>query len=203
MTLGRLFRTADLLAWPKAARRFACGEVRESAMLFASNGLAGVLHLLETSPRFWGGGSVMGKVLTSWKEIAQYFGKGVRTVQRWEAAFDLPVRRAAAGRDHRAILALTDDLDEWIRSWNSHHKSDLERLREEVASLRAENLALKQKLEERTRLIPLENGLYLDDGLLIRSSRLISETVQLGEYSKYLVDWSRKMRAARNPPTIQ
>jgi hypothetical protein len=144
----------------------------------------------------------MGKVLTSWKEIAQYFGKGVRTVQRWEAAFDLPVRRAAAGRDHRAILALTDDLDAWIRSWNGHHKSELEQMRKEVAALRAENALLKQKLEERIRLIPPENGMYLDDGLLIRSSRLISETAQLGEYSKYLIDWSRRMRAARST-TVQ
>jgi len=32
-------------------------------------------------------------VLTSWKEIAAYFGIGVRTVQRWERQFGLPVER--------------------------------------------------------------------------------------------------------------
>lgn len=55
-----------------------------------------------------------GKVLTSWKEIAQYLGKGVRTVQRWERDFQLPVRRPAGPSRKRAILALTSDLDAWV-----------------------------------------------------------------------------------------
>ncbi len=29
--------------------------------------------------------------LNGWKEIAAHFGKGVRTVQRWEKALGLPV----------------------------------------------------------------------------------------------------------------
>src|SRR4051812_44515354 len=33
------------------------------------------------------------KVLQSWKEIAHYVNRGVRTVQRWEALFGLPVHR--------------------------------------------------------------------------------------------------------------
>jgi hypothetical protein len=145
----------------------------------------------------------MSKVLTSWKEIAQYFGKGVRTVQRWEAAFDLPVRRAAAGRDHRAVLALTEDLDAWIRSWDGHHRSELDHLRKEVAVLRVENASLKRRLKERTSVTLFENALYSDDRLLVRSSQLISDTVQLGEYSKDLIAWSRRMRATRTTTTDQ
>jgi hypothetical protein len=34
----------------------------------------------------------MSSTLTSWKEIGQYLGKGVRTVQRWEQQMGLPVR---------------------------------------------------------------------------------------------------------------
>jgi ElaB/YqjD/DUF883 family membrane-anchored ribosome-binding protein len=34
-------------------------------------------------------------VLHSWKEIAAYMGRGVRTVQRWERDLALPVRRLA------------------------------------------------------------------------------------------------------------
>ena len=52
-------------------------------------------------------------VLTSWKEIAQYMGKGVRTVQRWEQDFGLPVRRPY-GSNKKAILARPQDLDMWI-----------------------------------------------------------------------------------------
>lgn len=53
------------------------------------------------------------RVLTSWKEIAAYLGKGVRTVQRWEKDFGLPVRRPNRS-DKSAILARTADLDAWV-----------------------------------------------------------------------------------------
>jgi hypothetical protein len=52
-------------------------------------------------------------VLTSWKEIAGYMGKGVRTVQRWEQQFGLPVRRPL-GSDRKAVLARPRDLDAWV-----------------------------------------------------------------------------------------
>ena len=32
----------------------------------------------------------MTSVLASWKDIAQYVGKGIRTVQRWERELGLP-----------------------------------------------------------------------------------------------------------------
>jgi hypothetical protein len=41
-------------------------------------------------------------------------GKGVRTVQRWERDFGLPVRRPPGVRSRRAVLALTTDLDAWV-----------------------------------------------------------------------------------------
>jgi predicted DNA-binding transcriptional regulator AlpA len=53
--------------------------------------------------------------LTSWKEIAEYLGKGVRTVQRWERELELPVRRPI-GRDSRVVAALPAELDEWMRT---------------------------------------------------------------------------------------
>lgn len=53
------------------------------------------------------------RVLTSWKEIAAYLGKGVRTVQRWEKDFGLPIRRPSHS-DKSAILARTRDLDIWV-----------------------------------------------------------------------------------------
>jgi hypothetical protein len=41
-------------------------------------------------------------------------GKGVRTVQRWERDFGLPVRRPPGLRNRRAVLALPTDLDAWV-----------------------------------------------------------------------------------------
>ncbi|HEX4309537.1 MAG TPA: hypothetical protein VHZ25_05880 [Acidobacteriaceae bacterium] len=52
-------------------------------------------------------------VLTSWKDIARYMGKGVRTVQRWEQDFGLPVRRPH-GSNKKAVLARPRDLDLWV-----------------------------------------------------------------------------------------
>lgn len=52
-------------------------------------------------------------VLTSWKDIARYMGKGVRTVQRWEMDFGLPVRRPQ-GSNKKAVLARPSDLDAWV-----------------------------------------------------------------------------------------
>ncbi len=52
-------------------------------------------------------------VLTSWKDIANYMGKGVRTVQRWEQDFGLPVRRPR-GSNKKAVLARPRDLDAWV-----------------------------------------------------------------------------------------
>lgn len=52
-------------------------------------------------------------VFTSWKEIASYLGKGVRTVQRWEAQFGLPVQRP---NEHAKgiVRATREELDQWI-----------------------------------------------------------------------------------------
>lgn len=53
------------------------------------------------------------QLLTSWKDIANYMGKGVRTVQRWEQEFGLPVRRPT-GSNKKAVLARPHDLDAWV-----------------------------------------------------------------------------------------
>jgi hypothetical protein len=53
--------------------------------------------------------------LNSWKEIANYIGRGVRTVQRWELFFGLPVHRPA-GRNRSAVYALRSEVDQWLQS---------------------------------------------------------------------------------------
>ncbi|HVH89228.1 MAG TPA: hypothetical protein VM912_21110 [Terriglobales bacterium] len=55
------------------------------------------------------------RILNSWKEIATYLGRGVRTVQRWEAQLGLPIHRPA-GKDHSAVLAFSSELDQWLDS---------------------------------------------------------------------------------------
>jgi hypothetical protein len=53
-------------------------------------------------------------VLTSWKEIAGYMGRGVRTAQRYEREFQLPVRRLP-GKSRGAVIAIAEDIDAWLR----------------------------------------------------------------------------------------
>ena len=57
----------------------------------------------------------MERPLTSWKEIATHFNKSVRTVQRWEQQFGLPVRRPDA-HNHGIVLAFPGELDTWLRT---------------------------------------------------------------------------------------
>lgn len=55
-----------------------------------------------------------GRILNSWKEISQYVGRGVRTIQRYEHSYSFPVRRVA-GRARTSVMALTDEIDAWVR----------------------------------------------------------------------------------------
>ena len=55
-------------------------------------------------------------ILSCWKDIARYLGKGVRTVQRWEREFELPVRRPKGADRKSAVAADPRDLDAWLTS---------------------------------------------------------------------------------------
>jgi hypothetical protein len=53
-------------------------------------------------------------MLRSWKEIAAYLGRGVRTVQRWHSELQLPVHSSTPNsRAH--VFAYKAELDEWLR----------------------------------------------------------------------------------------
>jgi hypothetical protein len=51
--------------------------------------------------------------LNGWKEIGAYLGRSVRTVQRWEKDFGLPVRRFGLSRPE-SVFALCREIDEWL-----------------------------------------------------------------------------------------
>jgi hypothetical protein len=79
-------------------------------------------------------------VLNSWKEIAAYLDRGVRTVQRWESNLQLPVHRPQ-GKNRSAVLAFRDELDDWLRRTPSRLETNetFNRLFEVACSL--QNLA--------------------------------------------------------------
>lgn len=53
------------------------------------------------------------QILSGWKEIASYLGKGVRTVQRYERLLGLPVRRPA-GKPWGSVVATKAEIDAWV-----------------------------------------------------------------------------------------
>src|SRR5947209_11829521 len=54
-------------------------------------------------------------LLNSWKEIAAYLNRGVRTVQRWEVELSLPVRRPRA-RNRSAVIDLRSELHQCLKA---------------------------------------------------------------------------------------
>lgn len=53
------------------------------------------------------------RALHSWKEIANYTGRGVRTIQRYELKLGFPIRRPA-GTPRSAVLAFPHEIDQWL-----------------------------------------------------------------------------------------
>lgn len=99
------------------------------------------------------------EVLNSWKEVAAYLGRGVRTVQRWEQELGLPVRRPR-GKDRSAVIALKSDLDRWLQRSPNHGN-------ERAAEFKRRHAILAQKI-----LI-----LHQRAGVLARQSEILRERV--------------------------
>jgi hypothetical protein len=99
------------------------------------------------------------KALQSWKEIADYLNRGVRTVQRWEQGFGLPVHRPA-GRDRSSVLALPEELDDWMLQCPKKLPQDWSELEKEVSRLRAENEALASELSHLKSMVDKTQAMH-------------------------------------------
>ena len=53
--------------------------------------------------------------LDSWKDIAEYLGRSVRTVVRWADERGLPIHRVPGGKRH-AVFAYSKEIDAWLVS---------------------------------------------------------------------------------------
>lgn len=101
--------------------------------------------------------------LNGWKEIAAYIGRGVRTVQRWEA-LGLPVRRPNS-RLRSAVVSTAAEIDAWLdhcgdgrqsRPLTAAWATEVLALRQTIELLRAENELLRQQVEGvQTRHLPM------------------------------------------------
>lgn len=117
------------------------------------------------------------EALISWKQIAAYLGAGVRTAQRYECDYEMPVLRFD-GRGHATVWAYPTELDTWLRckikeqrhsSHNSNHRLDIALSHFKVAMTRiSESLAENERLRNeasRLRAEMYESVALLNTGL--------------------------------------
>jgi hypothetical protein len=64
-------------------------------------------------------------VLRSWKDIARYVGTCIKTVQRWERAYEFPVRRVNPNKGS-VVFAFQNEIDVWLHGRNCHYKPPCE-----------------------------------------------------------------------------
>jgi hypothetical protein len=114
-------------------------------------------------------------LINSWKEIAAYLGRGIRTVQRWESELRLPVHRTR-GRARSAVMAFKSELNTWMRNGegrSTRHplqfsKSRFDQIQQtfsDLESRRVELEALRARLRTHSEQIRM----------LVRSARELSK----------------------------
>ena len=68
-----------------------------------------------------GDSDAKGQRLDSWKAIARYVGRDMRSAQRWERERGLPVHRVP-GEKGGSVFAYTAELDDWLHSRNENRR---------------------------------------------------------------------------------
>lgn len=94
------------------------------------------------------------EILTGWKDIANYLGKGVRTVQRYEREMGLPVHRPAG-----AVVAVQAELTDWVSRGSSQ----------------ADSVPKRQALQTKTNKLRA-NFLQIDSEIALTFSSMALET---------------------------
>jgi len=118
------------------------------------------------------------EVFSGWKEIANYLGKGVRTVQRYERELGLPVRRPT-GRERGSVMATKVELDAWVAARPLIHEFQL--TWHKAASLASPIASMKNHVDEMRTLYAEMRGLRSD---LQASVRLLRESIAAVQYNR-------------------
>ena len=103
----------------------------------------------------------MQTVLGSWKEIASYLGKGVRTVQRWERYSGLPVHRPS-GSNKGVVIAFPAELEQWARRQDGAGVTSARLTLERSAVLRAQLKNNTQQLVDSTRELMAHTNAFME-----------------------------------------
>lgn len=128
------------------------------------------------------------EVLNSWKEIAAYLGRGVRTVQRWENDLSLPVRRPR-GKDRSAVIALKPELDKWLHDVPSRSVTPHSTKHEQLHLNTQRLLNRSQEILERTKMLQetFKNTLAVTVQLKTHQSARVRQQMSEGNRQAVLV----------------
>jgi hypothetical protein len=126
-----------------------------------------------------------GEILSGWKDIANYMGKGVRTVQRYERELGLPVRRPN-GRAKGSVLITKTELEVWIHT-AFDHESSYEKPSVNLEDLKSHALELATMLE---RLIESMNKLAESQKKIAASRTTVRKTSHRVRDDGFRVEWT-------------
>lgn len=133
--------------------------------------------------------------LCGWKEIANYLGKGVRTVQRYERDLGLPVRRPA-GKAWGSVVATKVELDAWVLASPIREAYYLSRPLPD-STFSAANLAKRMDETRRLRdqMLVLKNEVMASVQLLSRSVQRLQSDLNQSHWNEtglsHLLDTKR------------
>ena len=147
---------------------------------------------------------VVPSLLTSWKDIAQYLRKGVRTAQRWEQELGLPVLRPT-GIGHKCpVAAHRSDLDAWLRErWSARTpRQTLPKSTSPDDKVRDYVVRLNESIQEARRLRSTHRTLVAE--IRQERHRLLERSIQLTEALRRQGDAiSPKIQSEERPKPIR
>ena len=131
------------------------------------------------------------EIISGWKDIASYLGKGVRTVQRYERGLGLPVR-CQAGKSNGSVVATKAELGAWILASPIREAAPAESARpqdsamllnefrqhvQKLHRLRQESKCLREELHGSLELLRASINLILpeQDQVISLQRRLLSD----------------------------
>src|SRR5215831_8512121 len=115
------------------------------------------------------------QILNGWKEVANFLGKGVRTVQRYERDLGLPIHRPA-GKSRGLVIATRRELSAWVTS--GQEPSAKSWLTERSNKLGAQFLLVDCEIALTFSRIAMETSNHERSRSLTRNARKGYDTIQ-------------------------
>jgi hypothetical protein len=155
------------------------------------------MHLLTVNPKYTGNS----RIFTGWKEIANYLGKAVRTVQRYEQTLRLPVRRPS-GKDQGSVLAIKAELDLWVLSATTRDSPETLKITLRVAEIEMQKLhkAVAQTRELSGKAIQLRAEFSVQQETSSHQMQLVYAKLALNEAENSNVTLIESVANKSKPP---